>query len=335
MAEKTQGPGHAMFGQLEAPKQAPEPGSAAAPAAPAPGGAGPAGAAPGSPQVVYVQAPPPVVQSPPSGGVRILPALVALLFIVVAVNLYLTVTGQRAANQAMSKQADDLNLLTRRMNTSDELYSELQGKFQVTSERVGLTEKELSRARTLASDTQKQLAQSNQQLSAAISKKASAEELNKAQDDANAKIGGLSSDLAGTRKDLESALAGTKGELSGAIARTHDELVELAHRTDRDYFEFNLERKGAKQKVGSVVVELERTNPKKNQFSVYLYFDDKRAERKDKAIDEPVYFYMQGASSALELVVNKINKNGITGYVSAPKGFIANTPSVLTARPGV
>ncbi|HLW78465.1 MAG TPA: hypothetical protein VKU44_02600 [Terriglobia bacterium] len=334
MAEKTQGPGHAMFGlnQPETRKPAPEPAPAAPPAA-AP--------APGSPQVVYVQAPPPVQAAPSAGGVRLLPALVALLFIVGAVNLYLTVTGQQRINQLLSKQADDLNLLTRRMNTSDELYSELQGKFQVTTEKLGLTEKELSRAQSLATDTQKQLSQSNERLSQAIAKKASSDELNKAQAESNAKITGVANDLegtrkdlAGTRKDLESALAGTKGELSGAIARTHDELVELAHRTDRDYFEFNLERKGAKQKVGTVAVELERTNPKKNQFSVYLYFDDKRAERKDKAINEPVYFYMQGAQSALELVVNKVNKNGITGYISAPKGFIANTPNVLAARPG-
>src|SRR5579863_2825846 len=333
MAEKTQGPGHAMFGlnQPETRKPAPEPAPAAPPAA-AP--------APGSPQVVYVQAPPPVQAAPSAGGVRLLPALVALLFIVGAVNLYLTVTGQQRINQLLSKQADDLNLLTRRMNTSDELYSELQGKFQVTTEKLGLTEKELSRAQSLATDTQKQLSQSNERLSQAIAKKASSDELNKAQAESNAKITGVANDLegtrkerAGTRKDLESALAGTKGELSGAIARTHDELVELAHRTDRDYFEFNVRRK-SRQKVGTVMVELEKTNPKKNQFTVNLYFDDKRTERRDKAAFEPVYFYMQGASSALELVVNKVSKDSIAGYVSAPKGFIPNAPNVLTARPG-
>ena len=81
--------------------------------------------------------------------------------------------------------------------------------------------------------------------------------MNKVQADANSKIGGLSTDLAGTRKDLEStksefanALSGTKGELSGAIARTHDELVALAHRTDRDYFEFNLAKRHSRRKSG-------------------------------------------------------------------------------------
>ncbi|HEV2494815.1 MAG TPA: hypothetical protein VG204_17270 [Terriglobia bacterium] len=327
MADKSQDrdPGHAMFGfnEPEPRRAAPEPTPPPAPAQ-------------GSPQYVYVQGPPPGQAAPSSSGVKLIPALIALLAILVGVNLYLTITGRQQINQTLSKQADDLNLLTRRMNSSDERYADLSAKFQVSTEKLGLTEKELTRARSLAMDTQKQLQQSNTKLSQAIAQKASAEELNKAQADANAKMGGLSTDIAGTRKDLEdtkAALAGTKGELSGAIARTHDELVALAHRTDRDYFEFNVRRK-SRQKVGTVMVELEKTNPKKNQFTVNLYFDDKRTERRDKAAFEPVYFYMQGASSALELVVNKVSKDTIGGYVSAPKGFFSSTPNVLSARPG-
>jgi hypothetical protein len=51
-------------------------------------------------------------------------------------------------------------------------------------------------------------------------------------------------------------------------------------------------------------------------------------------MDEPVYFYVQGASSALELVVNKLAKDSIAGYISTPKGFFSNATNVLTARPG-
>jgi uncharacterized protein (DUF3084 family) len=204
-------------------------------------------------------------------------------------------------------------------------------------EKQGLTEQELARARSLATNVQKQQKAAVQELNAAIARKASADDVNKLQSDANAKFGSLSGDIAGTKADLEAtkqALSGTKGELSGAIARTHDELVALAHRTDRDYFEFSLGKKNSKQKVGTVMLELAKTNPKKNQFTVNLYADDKRIERKDKAINEPVYFYVQGASSALELVVNKLGKDSISGYVSTPKGFFAGTPNVLAARPG-
>ena len=226
--------------------------------------------------------------------------------------------------------------MTRRLDASDERYAQLKAQFQVTSEKLGMTQQELDRSRALAANIQKQQKQAVQQLNAAIQQKASADELNKLASDSNAKLGNLSGDLAGTKQDLEAtknALMGTKGELSGAIARTHDELVELAHRSDRDYFEFSLQRKHSKQKIGTVTLELLGTNVKKNLFTVNLFFDDKRTVRKNKSIDEPVFFYVQGASSALELVVNKVAKDNIGGYVSTPKGFFANTPNVLAARP--
>ncbi len=326
MAEKNVDPniGHAMFGLNDREtKQA-----APAPAAPAP----PAG----TPQYVYVQSPPGGGPTPGSGS-KTLTWLVVALLIISGVNLYWVIGTRSKFNQALSKDSDQLNLLTRRLDSSDERYAQLSGKFQVTTERLGLTQQELTRARTLAVNVQKQQQQTVQQLNDAIAKKASSEELNKLQTDANIKFGGLSTDLAGTKQDLEAtkqALMGTKGELTGAIARTHDELVALAHRTDRDYFEFSLGRKGSRQKVGTVMIELQRTNPKKNQFTVNLFFDDKRTERRDKAINEPVYFYVQGASSALELVVNKLAKDSIAGYVSTPKGFFPNTANVLAARPG-
>jgi chromosome segregation ATPase len=266
--------------------------------------------------------------------------LVGALLALSVINLILVLYSRSDLKTIASKQSEQLDLLTRRMDTSDERYAQLRGQFQVTSEKLGLTEQELARAHALASDIQKKQQQAVQQLNDAISKKASAEEVNKVQTDANAKIGGLSTDLAGTRKDLEStksefanALSGTKGELSGAIARTHDELVALAHRTDRDYFEFNLAKRHSQQKVGTVTVLLTKTDTKRNVFTVNLQFDDKPHVHRDKAMDEPVYFYVQGASSALELVVNKLGKDSISGYISTPKGFFPSATNVLAARP--
>jgi hypothetical protein len=307
---------HAMFGLGRESFEAPGPGR---PSAPGPG-----------------QAPPPAAPWSFSGG-QILFLLVILLLIVSGLNLYLLIRSRQQFNEHASKEADQLDLLTRRLDSSDARYAQLRGQFQVTSEKLGFTEQELSRARALAANVQKQQQESAQRLGEAIAKKASAEEVNKLQAESTEKFGVLSGDIAGTRKDLEAtkeALMGAKGELSGAIARTHDELVALAHRTDRDYFEFSLRRKKAQQKVGTVMVELVKTNTKKNQFTIYLYADDKRVERKDKAINEPVYFYVQGASSALELVVNKLGKESVSGYMSTPKGFFPSTPNVLTARPG-
>ncbi len=321
MADKYPSPGHSMFGLNDEPTR-----RVAAPEE-----------SPTSPQ-----APTAAPQSAPaSGGWKALPWLVGALGVLAIANLVLVLKARSQFNDYATKQADEMNVLTRRMDSSDDRYAQLRGQFQVTSEKLGLTQQELARAHDLATQVQKQQQTAVAQLNQAIAQKASADEVNKLQADSNLKIGGLSTDLAGTKQDLAStksefanALTGTKGELNGAIARTHDELVALAHKGDRDYFEFNLPRRKAQQKLGTVTVELEKTDPKRNVFSVFLSFDDKKTERSNKAMNEPLYFYVQGASSALELVVNKLGKDSVSGYLSTPKGFFPNTTNVLGQRPG-
>jgi hypothetical protein len=296
-------------------------------------------AQPAAPQYVLVQQPPQSV--PATGGGKALPWLVAVLAVVAIVNLVLVLMARSQFTDYATKQSDAMNLITRRIDSSDERYAQLRGQFQVSSEKLGLTQQELARAHALAAEVQKQQQTAVAQLNRAIAQKASADEVNKLQSESNAKIGGLNSDLAGTKQDLANtkseitnALAGTKGELKGDIARTHDELVALAHKGDRDYFEFTLPRKKAQQKVGTITVELEKTDPKKNVFSVFLSFDDKKTERSNRAMNEPLWFYVQGATSALELVVNKLGKDSVSGYMSTPKGFFPNTTNVLGQRPG-
>jgi hypothetical protein len=330
MADKD--PGHSMFGlndemptrRVVSPEEAPAP-------QPLPTG----------PQYVYVQQQPPQPVPVPQSGGKAIPLLLTAVGALAVANLVMGLMARSQFNDYAARQADALNLITRRIDSSDERYAQLRGQFQVTEERLGLTQQELTRAHALAAEVQKQQQAAVAQLNQAIAQKASSADMNKLQADSNAKIGGLSTDLAGTRQDLANtkseftnALTGTKGELNGAIARTHDELVALAHKSDRDYFEFTLPRKKAQQKMGTVTVELDKTDPKRNVFSVYLLFDDKRTYRSNRAMNEPVYFYVQGASSALELVVNKLGKDTVSGYVSTPKGFFPNTTNVLGQRPG-
>ena len=327
MADKDSNPAHSMFGLNDSPtRQVSGPEET------------PTATQPGAPQYVLVQQAP---VAPASGGGKLLQWLVAVLAVLTVANLALVIAGRSQFNDYATKQADAMNVMSHRMDSSDKLYAQLRAQFQVTQERLGMTQQELARAQDLAAQIQKKQQVAVTQLNQAIAQKASAEDVNKLQADSNAKIGGLNTDLAGTKQDLANtkseftnALPGTKGELNGAIARTHDELVLLAHKGDRDYFEFTLPRKKAQQKVGTVTVELEKTDPKRNVFSIFLTFDDKKTERSNRAMNEPLWFYVQGASSALELVVNKLGKDSVSGYMSTPKGFFPNTTNVLGARPG-
>jgi DNA anti-recombination protein RmuC len=139
-------------------------------------------------------------------------------------------------------------------------------------------------------------------------------------------VGGVKTDLTKTQGDVSTALSqleSVRGDLTqtnSVIARNHDELVTLEHKGDRNFYEFTLS-KGQKKPVGTVSLELKKTDSKRNKFTLDIYADDKVYEKKDRNVNEPMQFYSGKDPSLYEIVVNTINsKNQITGYLSTPKG---------------
>jgi hypothetical protein len=148
-------------------------------------------------------------------------------------------------------------------------------------------------------------------------------------------VGGVKTDLTKTQTDLQGALAALtsmKGDLSdhsSLIARNHDELEVLKHKGDRNYYEFTL-AKGQKKPVGTVSLELKKSDQKKSRFTLVIYADDRSYEKKDRNVDEPLQFYSGKDPALYEIVVNTIGgKNQVSGYLSTPKTAPAppSTPS--------
>jgi len=123
-----------------------------------------------------------------------------------------------------------------------------------------------------------------------------------------------------------------RSEMGTLIARNHDEIDQLRHMGQRDYFEFTVQRKSGATKVGSIQIQLRDTNPKKNQYTITVVADDNNFEKKNRSVNEPIFFYTGGSRAALELVVNKVTKTSATGYLSAPKA--AGAASASTAASG-
>ena len=138
-------------------------------------------------------------------------------------------------------------------------------------------------------------------------------------------VGGVKTDLTKTKTDLASTIAQLtlmKGDLSdhaSLIARNHDELEVLKHKGDRNYYEFTLV-KGQKKAIGSVSLELKKADQKKSRFTLEVYADDRKYDKKDRNVNEPLQFYSGKTPALYEIVINNIDsKNQITGYMATPK----------------
>ncbi len=138
-------------------------------------------------------------------------------------------------------------------------------------------------------------------------------------------VGGVKSDVASTRSDLETTksqlqrVVGDAGVMSGMIDTNHDEREQLKHKGDRNYIEFNLQKGAKPTLISTITVQLKKVDDKHGRYTLNVSADDRNIEKKDKNLDEPVQFYTGKNPVLYELVVNDIEKNKVSGYLSTPK----------------
>lgn len=126
------------------------------------------------------------------------------------------------------------------------------------------------------------------------------------------------SDLNTTVTELRT-MRGDLGLQSGLIATNSKELAALRSLGERDYVEFQLTKTKNPQRIGDVAVQLKKFDNKRNRYTIELIANDKRVEKKDRSVNEPVQFYLAKARMPYELVVNEVKNDRIVGYLAAPK----------------
>jgi chromosome segregation ATPase len=230
----------------------------------------------------------------------------------------------------LEKQQSESQKTIAKMN---EDAGQVRAQVSVLAGNIGMTQKELNKkAATLQSEekaTQSRLKADEESTKQQFGQVAG--EVNGVKSDVSkmgADLGDTKTDLATTKGKLEHAI-GDLNRHSELIATNHDELEVLKHRGDRDYLEFTLKKGGEPMHLSSVSLQLKKADPKKSQFTIYVLADDKRIEKKDKTINEPLQFYTGRDRNLFEVVINAVDKNTVSGYMSTPK----NMASVVRPDP--
>jgi hypothetical protein len=215
--------------------------------------------------------------------------------------------------QASVKQANEA--LAQKLAKEDEINQQLQSDLKVVTDKLNVTQTDLVKARKQNRQSSvvfdKKIAGLETSVNTQLAAKANSDDVNKL----NTDVTGVKTDLDATKNNLQMA----RSEMGTLIARNHDEIDQLRRMGTRDYYEFTVTRKAGAQKVGAVQVELKNANPKKNQFTINVLADDKSFEKKNRSVNEPIFFYTGGSHAALELVINKLTKSTASGYLSVPK----------------
>src|SRR6266849_704685 len=254
-----------------------------------------------------------------------LPAVVVLGLIAIArlafgwsASSKLDGTQQAVATQLKSTQQavqQDMSSLKDRLAQDEKANTDLQGDLKVVTGKLKITQGQLKKAREEAAKlndaTTKQLTALDTSVHSELATKATNDDVKTV----DTKVVGVKTDLDATREDLKMA----RSEMGTLIARNHDEIDQLRRLGERDYVEFTIAGRNKPQKVGNVTVELRGVNEKHNPFSVAMTVEDKRFEKRNRALNEPIFFYTSGTHIPEEIVINKAGRNTISGYLSIPK----------------
>jgi hypothetical protein len=227
----------------------------------------------------------------------------------------LDATKQAVAEQVKAVQqstTQDVSALKDRIVLDEKANTDLKGDLKVVTDKLKITQGQLKKARQEAAD---QMTEASNKLTA-LDTSVHTELATKATSDdvktVDTKVTQVSTDLSKTQSDLNMA----RSELGTLIARNHDEIDVLRRMGERDYTEFTITAKNQPQKVGAVTVTLKGVN-----------------EEKNRNINQPIFFYLSGTHQPQELVINKIGKNTISGYLSTPK-TVSQPATAASAKSG-
>src|SRR2546423_6036980 len=287
------------------------------------------------------QFPPPPAPQPVNSHVKTALASGALGALLIAnVAMYVQIdrvrTEAATSRKQLEAEIESLKENTSTISTTSRKHLDTLREEVDAKNRMALMAASQAKAESLnrIEQSKKALEEAQRQESQKVSGEIS--EVKQAATTANAKIADVSGDasnlkteVASTRTELQSTIANLKkvagdlGETNGYVATNSKELAALKQLGERNYIEFNLSKTKSLQRVGDISLQLKKADPKRNKFSIDVLADDKKTEKKDRNINEPVQFYVAKARQPYEIVVNQVKKDQIVGYLATPKTTVA------------
>ena len=275
---------------------------------------------------------------PPEGPNWKIPLLIGILVLLVGSNIYLFTQVERIKTDTkadMAKLSSDISATVEQIRI-DSSANVRKAKRNVAALQAQLRQQRAAAERAVGQakiDAQKKVellqervqTEQQKQQQAIEQVKQTADTATTKLNDVSTDVGSVKTDLGNTKSELEQTVANLKrvtGDVdshASLIATNGKELAALRALGERNYVEFTLPKTKKPQKLGDIQVELRKADTKHNRYTLDVLADDKKVEKKDKTINEPVQFYTSKSLQPYEIVVNEIRKDSIVGYLATPK----------------
>jgi hypothetical protein len=265
-------------------------------------------------------------------------AVLALVAVLGALGYLLHQSQQQIKdlNNTLMTSQEHLSEVSERLETSQQQIGALETGLDKSTSQLTSQRREIGRYKELYQNLKEEQSEQTRELEAIAVKKADQSSVDSLRDQAsgieqqvgeidtrlgqaNSNISDLREQTTRNRQDLEGTQANV-ASLSTSVDANRKEIAGVKHSLDRDYYNFELQKDGGVIKVFSVALSLKKTNFKDQKFTLEILADGKKLRKKGQSINEPIYFYVEGVKKPYEVLVNKVDKKFVVGYLSVPKG---------------
>lgn len=260
---------------------------------------------------------------------------VAAVLIFFGYSLYQSQQRIEQLSTALVESRTDLESVSEELKSSkgtiDELQTDLNGSksaLEKTSTELKQTKGAVSNLKNQAEGLKAEQEQQSRDLQAINLQKAdrsqveslegTTQQIQQEVGAAKTKIASLDETAAGNRAAIES----TRSDLSTVRSRTESTASDLASFKGtfaREKYDFELEKKGATMQLVGVSLALRKTDQKNQRFELDIIADGKRIRKSKQNINEPIVFYTDDEKKPYEIVVTKVGKDFVVGYLTVPK----------------
>jgi len=262
-------------------------------------------------------------------------ALIVGTVSILAYFLYQAQTNIDQLSTALASNEENLVAVTQTLEESNVQISELNQDLDSSKKKLTQQGQEVNRYKGLYAEVRSDQAEQNREIQAINLRKAEQDDVDQLKQQATQLEGETSqlkeklTETNSTVATLDQKTTENKGQIdqnrsavdevrTTAQANT-TEIAGVKRSLEREYFNFELQEKGGYMKVFEVSLSLKDADWKKRQFDIYVLADGKVIQKKDQSINEPILFYVEGKKKPYEVVVTRVDKKLVVGYLSVPK----------------
>jgi chromosome segregation ATPase len=256
------------------------------------------------------------------------------LWVHMAYDTHVTMQNTRTMDTRLMQATQDISALNMRLSTSEAQQSQMAIQFneRITAARAALeaTQQELAEAQAaaarLTAERGEKLAALERQLAHVREQQAVA--IDRLRWESQTDLRALSSQIDAARAEAReahqmlnhlrqesTAVQAALLNHSSQIARAQELLAALHEENRRETIAFTLTRQARPQQVAGLKLELTKTHPKTQQYTLRLTVGDIRIKKEKGTAHEPLFVVSPESRRLYQLVVTRVEKHRVMGYL--------------------